>query len=789
MFETIFKYPLEEFARGAIRFGTNLRPELALLAVAVAATAAVLAYRRAPKSVGRNRRACLSALRGLVLGLLALILFEPVLRIPMPITRDCFVAVLVDDSRSMTIADAGEQGARTAKAKRKTRLDAARALLGSPGKAKDFNDRGLLDRLTEVCPVTLFRFASEAERIDGPKEIRGSGDRTNLYAALQAVDAELRGVPLVGVVVLTDGAANVGGAPQQMARVLRMKARPVYFVGLGDPNPPNDYEVLSVQAPREVRRNSNVEIYASVRATGFTEAFDVVLHKADGTEALDTVSVQPAKDVEIHRVSLRFSPDDKGKLRYVVEILPAPEEVITDNNRREFAVEVTDKRLPVLYLEGSPREEYRFLRRALFRDKDFRVVGILRLDGPKKYLLQGAEPEDGLEQAPDRRSPKYKTVNGYPTDLKHLYRFHAVIFGDIEAGYLTQDQLKITERFVKEGGRGFCMLGGVNSFNLGKYQTTPIADLMPVELPSPRAAYQQREFKIALTKTGERHPIMRQNSNLFVNRNIWSKAPTLVGLNPIMKVKRGAQTLAYEPKNLHPLVVVQNYGAGRSAAFTTGGSWHWRMAVDVKNELHERFWKQLVRWLAVRTKGRIAIELDKDLFARKEPVSIQTMVLDEELQPINDAEVVAKITDPYNNVTTLTQRWILSRGGVYQAQYEPLETGDYQIQVTAKLKDADAPPLEASARFTVGQTMDEFVDAGQKVAMLKEVAGISGGRYITSREELWKVPDELMERLRTMKRDQTVFEQHDIWDTPLIFGIIALALSVEWFLRRRSGLM
>jgi uncharacterized membrane protein len=453
--------------------------------------------------------------------------------------------------------------------------------------------------------------------------------------------------------------------------------------------------------PSSWAANTTVEIFAAVRATGFSQPYEVLLRQGDKT--LETVSVTPEPATDVQRVRFAFKPEDKGTFRYSVEIPASPEEVIVYNNRMDFLVKVSDKRLPVLYLEGSPREEYRFLRRALFRDKDFRIASILRVEGPKKFILQGAEPEDGLTE-------------GYPKTLEHLYRFEAIIFGDIEAGYLSKGQLEITEEFVRKGGRGFCMLGGVNSFNLGNYQGTVIEKMLPVVLPSPAVAYQQREFSLGLTEAGEKHPVMMQSSNVLFNRNIWSKAPTLIGLNPITEVKPGATMLASEAKTTNPLLVVQQYGSGRSAAFTTGGSWHWRMAVPVEDELHEKFWKQLVRWLAVGAKARVSVELDKDLFARKEPVVIRTVVLDKVLSPVNDAAVVARLEDPFGVKQELPQEWTLSREGVYQTQYEPTESGDYKVEVEATLKDGSK--ASATATFSVGETLDEFSDAGQKKGLL-----------------------------------------------------------------------
>ncbi len=780
---------MEKFASGSVRLGSGWRPELALLAVIVAVVAAVYFYRRAPGGIGRGKRAVLSALRGLALALVVLILFRPVLSIPLPLTHNCFVAVLVDDSRSMRIEDAGAQGARTAKAARKSRLSVVKDVLSQPAKANPDGEGALLEELKGVATVRLFKFSGRAERIGGIDEVIGTGERTNLYDALRVLDTELRGVPLVAGVMLSDGADNSAGSPAEMAAELGRKNIPIYCVGVGDPNPPNDYEVMRVYCPREVRCNTSVEIQASIRATGFDKPFQVILTR--GERVLETVNVVPDPDVDIHPVRLTFRPDDQGTFRYAVEIPSAPGELIEDNNRYEFLVKVTDKRLPVLYLEGSPREEYRFLRRALFRDKDFRIASILRTEGPKKYILQGAEPEDGLKEAPGpgARGPRDKDINGYPETKKHLYRFEAVILGDIEATYLTRKQREITEAFVRERGGGLLMLGGVNSFNLGNYQDTMIEKMLPVILPRPNVAYQHREFSIALTKIGEKHPVMRQTGNRPVDRSLWSQAPTLVGYNPIREVKLGAEVLATEPKSGNPVLVVQNYGSGRVAAFATGGSWHWQMAVPVTDELHEKFWKQLVRWLAVGSKGNISVRLDRDVFAANEPVSIRTKVLDNELNPIDNAkvtEVVAIITDPFGNKHKLPQEWVLSDEGVYQAQYKPADVGDYQVEVIASL--TEGPKLSQTTSFSVGETLTEFRDAGQKRALLKDIAGKSGGKYVTA-EEARHVCGEVKKLIAKMKMDETIRETRDIWDTPLLFGLLALALSAEWLLRRRAGLM
>jgi uncharacterized membrane protein len=773
VFETFFKYPLDQFLGGRLQLGSGLRVELVLLAVAAAVAATVVFYRRAPVTLKRPTRVVLSGLRGLALAVLIVILFQPVLRVPRHRQRDAFLAVLIDDSRSMRIEDvpvgeAGGNGPRT------SRLAAAKGLLGEAG------DDKLWRRLAAICPVQAFRFSTAAWPVGSLAAVRGVGERTDLYSALQQVDAELRGVPLVGIVLLSDGAANAGGPPRDIAEELGVRRRPVHCIGLGDPLPPRDVEVLSVRAPRRVRSNASVEIFVNVRRAGFDGPFTVILRR--GKEVLQTLEgVVPEPGRPIHRVRLAFRPDRKGTFTYTVEVPPQEQEIIRDNNRREFLVHVIDDRLPLLYLEGSPRTEYRFLRRAMLRDKDFRIASILRLDGPRKFVTQGAEPEDGLE-------------NGYPTSLEHLGRFQAVIFGDIDANFLTPAQLRMTEEFVRRRGGGFLMLGGVNSFNLGKYHGTPVADMLPVILPPASTAYRQIEFSLVLTRAGGEHVILRQSPNLVLNRDVWSKAPTLIGYNPIERVKPLAQVLAVEPKSGTPILAIQTYGAGKVAAFATGGSWHWRMAVPLQNELHEKFWKQLVRWLAVGAKAKLAVELDKDLYSLGEPVKVRATVLDRSFQPINDAEVEVQITDPFGQKLTdasgaerpMRLAWTLGEPGVYEAQYAPPDAGDYVVAATAGL--AGEADLEAGATFTVGETLDEYSDAAQRADLLRAVAAASGGKYFQP-AQAGELPALIKQHVGERKRQETIYDQHDVWDTPLWFALLIAALTAEWIIRRRVSLV
>ena len=768
MFDWLFRATPEQFREGEVIFAGAAHWTLVLLAAAAAAVAAwIFCVRKAPSNVPKPTRILLGVLRAFVMASLAALLFHLVLRVPQPQQRSVFTAVVVDDSRSMRIPDAGEQGA-----PRKTRLEAAHDILGAVEAEGADAQNGLINELSGICPVKLFKFSATGAKIDRVADVTGSGARTSLFAGLNVVGRHLRNVPVAAVVLVTDGADNAGGELLELARHMKLQDRPIYCVGLGDPTPPADYEVLRIQAPRQVRANSSVDVYATIRASGYDAPFHVLLHR--NKEELAKIPVTPVADVDVYRIRLTFQADQKGPQTYTVQVPPAADEVIVDNNAQSFPLTVTDNRLPVLYLEGSPREEYRFLRRALFRDKDFRIVSILRVGGPKGFLLQGAEPEDGLDE-------------GFPDSAEKLARFEAIILGDIEADYLGPKKLALIESFVRKHGRGFAMLGGVNSFNLGGYQGTAIERMLPVTLPGPEVGYKRLEFKIVLSEVGYKHPIMQQSPNPLFNRNIWSKAPPLIGYNPIAAVKPGAQVLAANSKTGEPVVVAQNYGAGRSAAFTSGGSWYWQMARAKEDELHERFWKQMVRWLAVGAKAKLTVELNKDLFAPDESVQIQATVLDATLNPDDSATVTALVTDPFNtDPQTLPMRSLLTGQGLYAVGFDPADVGDYAIEVTAEL--ADGTKMSATTTFSVGETLEEFRDPAQKIELLREIAAASGGAYLSA-DQARDIPGLIERRVQQMKTDQMEHEHKDLWDTPLLFVLLVGALTIEWAVRRRAGLM
>jgi len=758
-FETLFNVPWDIFRESHLEFAGRVPVQVLIVVLLALGAAAWLAYRLVAKRVTTRAWRTVVGLRLALVAVLVFLLAVPVMRL-MRSREEMFTVVLVDTSRSMGIADVAAGSGEPV-----SRMAAARRLLLGEGT----KDEGLLKALSRSAKVLVYGFDENARRIAMTTSLSPDGRFTNIFRGVRDVEADLRGMPLAAVVLVTDGCRNAGGPIEDAAAMLKERGVPLYVVGLGNPVPQRDYEVVRVVAPKRVRRNSEVEIQATVRHTGYAGPFDLSVSRE--SSVIVTRRIVPRADTDLEQVRLVFTPDHEGPATYRVAIEPANDEKNVENNAREFLLEIQDDRLPVLYVEGSPRQEYRFLRRALYRDNDFRLVGLLRL-GSGRYYVQGANANEAFLE------------KGFPATVEQLYAFQAIILGDIEASYFTPAQMAMLEEFVRTRGGGLLMLGGVNSFGLGQYAGTPVASMLPVQITANDGPYTDAEYKARVAQGIGVHPVMRLSLDSEANRALWSQAPPLIGLTPVAGVKAGALTLLTRESDNRPVLAVQNYGAGRVAAFTSGGSWYWRVSVPSSVEFHEKFWKQLVRWLAVGAKERLVAETDADNYAPGKPAIIRATALARDLQPVNDASLLATITDPLGNREEVPMDWTLAEEGVYQARYVPHEEGDYRVAV--RVEGWDVKPAETD--FRVSEPLVEAADAGLKEDALRAAAQSANGRYFGV-AEVGGLPAEVDKAARAARFTGMKPEDRQIWDMPVLFALVFGLAVAEWIVRRRSGLV
>jgi len=777
VFEWLFKFPAGSFREGELGLSFHPRPELLILGFALLCALVWWMYRRESRLQKPAVRVLLAGLRVFGATLLIFAILGPVLSMHKREDHRGVVAIGVDVSKSMSLSSSapkpgGETGA--------TRFERARnEVLG-----KD----GLYQALSQTGEVRLFAFGSGTRQVQ-PEELAAltpADENTQLAAGLKDITQSVRGLPLEAIVLLTDGVDTTAGDPVAMSRYAASRGAAVHTVGFGERADAPDVRIMAVRAPRRAQLGALVEIAVLVQRGSVKEPLQLRLYQ--DSVLLRTEPVPLSLSGEAVTVKMNFIPDKEGTARLLLEIPPASSETILDNNKHSFQIEVEERRVEVLFVEGSPRHEYAFIRRAMWDNRHFKVVTLLRL-GKGRFYHKG-DDESVIS-------------NGFPDTASGLGRFKALILSDIEAPFFTPEQMRLIADFVRVRGGGLLMLGGVNSFNLGGYKGTPVADVLPVSLDRDlvAASFDDSEFSFQVTRDGAEHEILKLTGSPSENASQWALMPPLKGFNPLYGAKPAARVLAVhagggapaaptpprnetEWKGKAILLAVQDVGAGRAAAFSPANSWRWRMLAKSEDDSFRRFWAQMIRWLAVGSKEFLSVSTDAAVCALRQPVTITAQVLDKAHRPFNEATVLARVKDPFGSTEELSLPWVLSEDGVYQAVYRPAEKGEYSVAVSTEVTGSK---LENQASFMAVDSPAEFAHPAMDSATLERIAAAANGT-VDLNGSTDKARQAILKAARGRSTVLDVVDERELRDAPILLLLIAGAWFAEWILRRRSGL-
>lgn len=746
----LFKYPPEVFERG--RFILAWAPQVIVVVLVIAAIGipVVATYRRPAGRATRRDRVVLAGIRAGILLVLCFCLADPALELSSAVPQRNFVAILLDDSRSMSISDQDGEPRGTVM----TRLFAPESTIG----------RALGARFH----LRYFRFGAGSGRVEDPSGLRFDQPWSRLTPALVRTRDAMSQVPLAGIVVVTDGAENSGVSTDSLEDVLPQGV-PVYTVGLGTERFQRDLEISAVESPARALEGSTVAVDVMITQTGFAGR-TVRLQAEENGRILAARDVTLDRDGSAAPVRL-FVPAPPGGLHTLrFAIPPAQGEVLADNNAVEAMLQVDRGPEKILYYEGEPRYELKFLRRAIENDPALQLVTLLRT-ADRKYLRLGVS--DSLELAA-----------GFPDTREELFQYRAVILGSVEASAFSAEQLRMLEDFVRERGGGLLALGGRRALAEGGYTGTPLARVLPVSLAEPDTGYFNL-LQVSATPAGAQEPVLQLGSGADV-RN-WSEMPRLSSVNRIGAPKPGATVLLTGTGDAgrQPVLAWQRFGRGKAVAFPVQDSWIWQMdaAIGVDDQTHETFWRQLLRWLVTDVPERTSATVERDRVPPGEPVRVAVEVRNREYNAVNDARVTARVTAPSGQTREYVVPWSGRRDGEYHLNVVPEESGSYDVTVTSVLPRQGDTTVAGTA-FVAGDSRQEMVNATLQAARLRQIAQSSGGKFYT-RETVSSLPDDIA----IGGGGITVREVRDLWDMPAIFLLLVGMLAGEWSYRRWRGLI
>jgi len=748
VFEALFTHPLWAYRTGTFAFASDwpLWVLCAAIAVGIALIAATLWRRRL---LGWPRLLTLGFLQSALLALVLCLIWRPVLNVERVRDRENVLALALDASASMAYGDSS-----------KSRLQQAVAAMQS----------GPMEQLRKVFDVRVFGFARETISLPSLAAVPPPGTQTRIGDAMVQVLQTAGSVPLTGIVLFSDGAENGDTLSEDRLAEIASYGVPIHTVGIGPERSSNDLELERVDVPAIAPAGATVNAAIGIRHDG---AATTRLRVYDQDTLLASRELKLTGDSDLATFDVELPAGEAGTRNLRFSLDPLPGELNVVNNSQSHVMTVPARRRSVLYLEGEPRWEYKFLRRAVESERSLRLASLVRTT-PNKNFRQGI-----LTRA--------ELADGFPSTAAELFAYDAVIIGSYEAASLSNEQHKLLQEFVDRRGGSLLLLAGRNGLSAGGWSDAPIAQTLPTRLPEKDASsFVQRTAQAMPTMYGEQVALTHFDADPKRNADLWKTLPPLADFQALGRPKVGAMVLldAIAPNNKAPnktpLLVWQHYGRGATYLLGTASTLRWQMRLPPDDMRHELFWRQFVHALADSAPTQMALNAVRTVYNDERSVALEAEVRNEKFEPVNTAEVELQVAPERDAPYILRMRPSGEGDGRYLATVDAPATGLYRMDMTARVDGAEIGTATTHVRRTDGVL--EHFGTRQNRPLLERLAAVTGGRYWTLDQM-----DGLTAAIPYSKAGIVERQMLDLWNLPIVFIVLLLLKVAEWLLRLNWG--
>ena len=701
------------------------------LAAIVAFGLSAFAYRRTVPPIPSAKKYLLIALRSFSIFFLLLLLLEPIFGFLWRENRPPAIAVLVDDSKSMSLQDATGN-----------RAEITRALLKSSG----------LENLSKVGRIKPFRFATGLNEVSSPDSLSFNGGGTDISTALIKLGKKTVEENIQTAILVTDGNYNLGENPLREAERFGV---PIYAVGIGDSSEQKDVLITKVATNEIAYSESRVPMDVMVKSSGFNgDRVEVSL--SEGGKPIAQRFLTLKEGTWEYPVKFFFEPKEEGTKRYTVSVSKIEGEVTAANNNKSVFVKVLKSKIKVLLIAGAPSPDVSFIRRALSEDKNVEVKALIQKNAAEFY-----EGETSSSMIADADCI---VLVGFPLPNSR------------------DDVLRTLQAELQQRGKSvFILLSRSVDFNKLR--------LLDAALPFTSRSARSDEITVSVrVPENERtHPVMK----LGGSSNIWESLPPIYRTGTAFQVKPEAEVLGLakvQGATLNePLILSRNVVGVKTIAVLGYGIWRWKLltqATDPSNDVLQAFISNAIRWLTTREDAKqVKIAATKEVFTGGEPVEFVAQAYDKTYRPIDVAEVrvaVKKQNETFETVLTPIGN------GRYEGKLDGLGEGEFQFSGTAV--SGTERLGEDRGKFSVGAQEIEFQETRMNKPLLQQIAYRSGGKYFDP-ENISGLADELQRNTKLTSKEITHASEFELWTLPTFLALIILVFGVEWFVRKRIGML
>jgi len=713
---------------------------LALAALAVIALA-LYVYRRTTPVVRPAVRIVLTTLRTLALLLIILALFEWTIQSRQVETTPPLLAVAVDQSASMQQKEGGI-----------SRSERTNHLLREE----------LPARLDREMAIRYFGFAAHPDELTPAAldSLAYGGDATDITGALEEIKSRLLEQNLAGILLLSDGNYTQGGDPGRYAAEIGV---PIHAIGLGSAEVPADIGITHVEANPFAFAGESTPIRVTVRSTsGQREKVSLSLEGAGGEASTTRIDLQ--RGPLDSAVVLNYTPAAPGRRKLQVVLEPSGKDANRANNRFTLYQDVLRSKTLIFVLAGTLSPDLSLLRNHLAADERFDLKLLTELgDNSGLQLDHTRALQDSIGES----------------DLLVLYNF--------PRRTSSPRTLSLLQAALEKRPRPLLFISG---------RDTDWNRLKPLEpfLPIRASVVSMGEMEVTpvLTAAGQQHPVMQIP---VAGTAAWNLLPPVYTRERLLGWWPDAEILAHArpagpaapggDAEIWPLILVRNAGA-KSAAVMGYELWRWHLmmsGIGNTDETYHHFFQNLVRWLQIeQSSDLIRVRTDQSTYHFGDEVHFIAQIVDARFQPVDDAEVELMITTSENGGAENTLYLTLTGKGSYSGAFRPEKAGDYRVE--ARVRRGQTLLGEATHLFSVGSYNEELSDVALKENLLRRLAQLSGGSYAP--------PDSaaaLIAAIRGKKLHRTLTKDVELWNRGALLAAILTLLALEWFLRRRKGML
>lgn len=710
-----------------LKISLTFNPFIFILAVILFIGFTVFIYRYTVPQISIIKKALLAVLRIFSLSLLLLAIFEPTLTITKKNILRPITLFFIDNSRSI-LAD-----------------------------SKSEKDKKIINVINELKQTELIRsthlksfgskiFDLNPDSLDKISFKEGSTNFSNIFENI-ANDKN----NIAAAVILSDGVITDGSNPIYMAE---KSGIPIYTVGIGDTNKRKDLEIKSVIYNEFIYAETPTTLTAAILNDGFANR-TVNFSFYENDLLLEQQNITLSSD-GIQNIQLSYTPKTSGEKKLALSLSGIEGEYSKANNRKVFYINVLSNKVKVLILAGSPSPDLSFIKTTLLTDNNLSINSITQI-GNNKYLEQ-----NNREKLLD--SADVLMLIGFPSKETSSDLLNKIAF--------LISEKNIPYFFVLSGSTDFTKLN----------QIKKDLSFVPNNLGN-----NFLEVQPNVSSDQSKNPLLQNKSSDPVTA--WNNLPPVYQPFSDFTPKPESEIVAKVKMNNiptnKPLILSRRLANQKSISVLAKDIWKWKLQTALKDQdVFDRFILNSIRWLnSPDDKKRVQIKTVKKLFSLGEEVEFTAQIYDDAFNPVSDAEVKVKVKNENDkfelNLNSLGN-------GLYEGVLQANKPGNYSFVGEAKLNNKLLG--SDNGLFNIGEIDIEMMNPGMDYEFLNTLANVSGGKYfdIDQYNSLFKRLSELNNK---SSKEKIETKEYALWSNEFLMMAIIILFGIEWFVRKREGML